>query len=447
MKQRWRTPLALLSACTFAVLAVGGAAAVGRNGAGAQETLQFVALGDSYGSGTGAGDYFPRQADDIKECYRSRNSANALYAAARESKMTLDFEACSGNKTAEVIAQQGEPLTPDTDLVALSVGGNNIGCANIILQCRGIGDCGKANDESRVNIDSALPAAFTATLDFIRTESPAAKVLITGYPVPYDASTECAGGISKAKRTDINHTIVLLNAKLATLVDSRQDGKMHFYDPTSEPPNRLCGTNGVGTNGYFIFGPFVNPIQGMYHPTPEGHKLAYLPGYDWFGVAADDGDSDPDPSPTPTTTPTADPECSVTSCQSADAGWYVMTTKSTYDCIATTTVCDEAGFGLNGQDSEMTMRQTWHYCSLPSSSMTTSVEANSSYPGTTKTVFTFSDCAAGVPQQTKNWNNYGEYENSAGQFYGKSYSEVVNIEFMPGGPMNQWQQILDHHAI
>jgi hypothetical protein len=54
MKQRWRTPLALLSACTFAVLAVGGAAAVGRNGAGAQETLQFVALGDSYGSGTGA---------------------------------------------------------------------------------------------------------------------------------------------------------------------------------------------------------------------------------------------------------------------------------------------------------------------------------------------------------------------------------------------------------
>ena len=69
------------------------------------DTIQHVALGDSYASGEGAGDYFPyTDRPDINECHRSRLAWSGLNpGGAPEARVLPSFEhhffACSGAKT------------------------------------------------------------------------------------------------------------------------------------------------------------------------------------------------------------------------------------------------------------------------------------------------------------------------------------------------------------
>ena len=76
---------ALAAALTLALVAT----AVPANAA----TVNYVALGDSYSSGVGAGNYYSSSGS----CDRSPNAYPALWAAAN-SVTTFTFAACSGAK-------------------------------------------------------------------------------------------------------------------------------------------------------------------------------------------------------------------------------------------------------------------------------------------------------------------------------------------------------------
>src|SRR5579864_2399842 len=80
--------------------------------ASAQTAARYVALGDSYSSGLGAGSYDPASGS----CDRSANAYPRLWANSH-SPASFAFVACSGATTSSVISGQLSALNSGTTLV------------------------------------------------------------------------------------------------------------------------------------------------------------------------------------------------------------------------------------------------------------------------------------------------------------------------------------------
>src|SRR5690349_15814765 len=89
----------------------------------------YVALGDSYSSGVGTRTYI----NDGTSCQRSTKAYPYLIAQARG--YTLNFQACSGAKTADVTANQLGALNTGTRYVTISIGGNDAGFSDVLTEC------------------------------------------------------------------------------------------------------------------------------------------------------------------------------------------------------------------------------------------------------------------------------------------------------------------------
>src|SRR6188768_1328816 len=87
------------------------------------------ALGDSYASGYGVPPY--------AACGRSQ-SAYAVQLDGRQRIQLDDFAACAGATTTSLVAGgQLAALDADTDLVTLTIGGNDIGWSSAVVACLG----------------------------------------------------------------------------------------------------------------------------------------------------------------------------------------------------------------------------------------------------------------------------------------------------------------------
>ena len=111
----WWTPVAL-AALAFGFAGSGPAAT----------STSYVALGDSYSSGVGTGSYTLSST-----CKRGVYAYPYLYTQ-RHAGTSLTFVACSGAKTSDVLATQVQSVTKSTTLVTMTIGGNDIGFANLI---------------------------------------------------------------------------------------------------------------------------------------------------------------------------------------------------------------------------------------------------------------------------------------------------------------------------
>src|SRR5690242_4241737 len=87
----------------------------------------YVALGDSYSAGVGAGSYLGSSGD----CKRSTKSYPYLWYAAH-SPSSFSFVACSGAKTGDVLSSQLAALGSATTLVSITIGGNDAGFADVM---------------------------------------------------------------------------------------------------------------------------------------------------------------------------------------------------------------------------------------------------------------------------------------------------------------------------
>ena len=95
--------------------------------AGNSDTVQYVALGDSYAAGQGGGDY-------LNDCLESPNG----YPYLLDSKMGIDLRAnvaCTGASTSEVISTQLSELNEDTELVTLTVGAADLNLSGVLAAC------------------------------------------------------------------------------------------------------------------------------------------------------------------------------------------------------------------------------------------------------------------------------------------------------------------------
>lgn len=136
----------------------------------------YDALGDSYASGSGVEPY------DEDTCMRSVQAPGRLVDAA-PSIVLDDFVACAGATTGD-IAYQVRVLDAETDLVTVSIGGNDVRWAQSVGTCI-IADessCSTAVKDSEATAREVLPGRLDTAYGQIREAAPKARVVVTGYP-------------------------------------------------------------------------------------------------------------------------------------------------------------------------------------------------------------------------------------------------------------------------
>lgn len=225
----------------------------------------YVALGDSYSSGVGAGDYDSGSGD----CKRSANAYPQLWAAAN-SPSSFDFTACSGAVTDDVIANQLGPLDSSTTLVSISIGGNDAGFADAMQTCvlQGEGACLSRMEQAQGYISGTLPGKLDAVYTAISERAPAAQVVVLGYPRMYEPDGSCVVGLSEASRAAINATADVLSD--VTAKRAADHGFTYGDVRSAFTGHEICSSDEWLHS-------VTLPIGDSYHPKAAGQSGGYYP--------------------------------------------------------------------------------------------------------------------------------------------------------------------------
>jgi hypothetical protein len=152
----------------------------------------YVALGDSYSSGDGAGDYDPATAEP-GGCWRSENAYPKVIGEEFDFSGSLAFYACSTHKGEDMLGQIGTPesqierVTENTSLVTLGIGGNDLGFTPVLRTCivrmplLESSVCVGQEEDLERRMD-AFEETLAEVLGEIRDRAPDARVLVLGYP-------------------------------------------------------------------------------------------------------------------------------------------------------------------------------------------------------------------------------------------------------------------------
>jgi lysophospholipase L1-like esterase len=252
-------------AAALAALAVTALAAT--PAARAASSVNYVALGDSYSSGVGAGNY----TSSSGSCDRSTGAYPQLWTNAN-APASFRFVACSGATTQSVISGQLSALNSATTLVSVTAGGNDAGFSNVMETCvlRSQGSCLSAVSSAESFISGTLPGRLNTMLRDIRADAPAATVVVLGYPDLYDMSrsSSCIG-LSTADRAALNRGADDLDGVLATAAAANHDV---FADVRTEFAGHAICDSGGWLHSVDIFS-----ISSSYHPTATGQRDGYLP--------------------------------------------------------------------------------------------------------------------------------------------------------------------------
>ncbi|WP_162795397.1 SGNH/GDSL hydrolase family protein, partial [Nonomuraea lactucae] len=225
--------------------AVPGAAA--GSGAGNPVAARYVALGDSYASGYGIG---PQES---KVCDRAKTSSYPALLSASYRSASFRNVACSGATTRSIWnAEHGQPpqikaLRPDTTLVTLTLGGNDIGFKELAVVCAGLsrqdptGDPCRDNfkqgdtDQHLARIETLKPRIADVLTD-IKRKSPRARIALVGYPsVLPDSGKSCRSSevpLADGDFSYLRNITKRLNSALAE--QARKAGAIYVdtYTPT-----------------------------------------------------------------------------------------------------------------------------------------------------------------------------------------------------------------------
>jgi hypothetical protein len=255
---------AVSAASALAVGAVLGVLGTTPAGAATTAAANYVALGDSYSSGVGAGDY-----GSSGDCKRSANAYPAKWAAAN-APASFSFTACSGARTDDVLNNQLGPLNSGTSLVSISVGGNDVGFADVMTTCvlNSESTCLSRVQQARADASNLLPAKLDRTYATIKGRSPSAKVVVLGYPRLYKLGGSCIVGLSETERSALNGASDHLN----TVISQRAAAAgFTFADVRSAfTGHEIC-------SGDSWIHSVTWPIGDSYHPTAKGQTSGYLP--------------------------------------------------------------------------------------------------------------------------------------------------------------------------
>ncbi|MEV7415682.1 SGNH/GDSL hydrolase family protein [Streptomyces sp. NPDC089919] len=260
-----------LAALTSSLLLAAAAALIGAapsSAAPQAAATDYVALGDSYSSGVGAGSYDSASGS----CKRSTKAYPKLWAAAH-SPSSFAFTACSGARTGDVVSGQLGPLNSGTDLVSITIGGNDAGFADVMTTCvlQSESTCLSRINQAKAYVDSTLPGNLDRVYDAIRSRAPAAHVVVLGYPRFYKLSGSCVTGLSETERAAINSASDYLNA--ATAKRAADHGFTYAGVVGAFTGHEICSSSAWLHSVNWL------DIGESYHPTASGQSGGYLPPF------------------------------------------------------------------------------------------------------------------------------------------------------------------------
>jgi hypothetical protein len=255
-----------LLATTLVGLAAGVAPFLAAAAPATSAPPSYVALGDSYASGTGTRSYI----SDGTTCQRSTLAYPSLIAAALS--YGLDFRACSGAKIPDVTNLQLPALTTSTAYVSVSVGGNDAGFADVLTECALPGwmsNCDRAINTAQAYITNTLPGQLSTLYAAIRAKAPNARVVVVGYPRIFNGE-DCNAGtwFSPSEESRLNQTADLLNSTTAGRASTQG---FSFANPTNAFVGHAVCDDVEWLNG------LSSPISESYHPNQPGHASGYTP--------------------------------------------------------------------------------------------------------------------------------------------------------------------------
>lgn len=230
------------------------------------DTISYVALGDSFAAGQGALPY----ADAT--CKVSKKGYPVLGDRVRNVELVAN-SACSGATTQTVLTTQLGSLSTETELVTITVGGNDLGLANIQAFCSiDVNSlvCLEALAFAQGKLLSGqLTLDLITVLQAVKLAAPNAEIIITGYPYlfePVDPFT-----------VQLNALTDLLNASI--LAAAIATG-VQYVDVTA-----AFAGHGIGSAEPWInFDPAGGFTSEDFHPNTLGYRFGYFESLTDAGV-------------------------------------------------------------------------------------------------------------------------------------------------------------------
>lgn len=276
---RWVAPV--LIAVALPIATAGTAAADPDQGS----VQRYVALGDSYA----AGPLVPIPTGEPAGCLRSDHNYPSVVA---QSLGVAEFRdvSCSAATTENITGPQSVPLgtnppqldalTADTQLVTISIGGNDVGFGDIVTECstrsptQPTGSACKdhytagGTDELAQRIDEAAPE-IAAVLDAIDERSPEAQVLLVGYPAILPDEGPGCFPVVPFSPGDVEYLRGVEKALNAMLADQASAAGMDFVDTyTPSIGHDACQLPGTK----WVEGLVPTSPAAPVHPNAQGMK-------------------------------------------------------------------------------------------------------------------------------------------------------------------------------
>ena len=268
--------LAGLALATTAVAVAAPASAAGAAG------LDYVALGDSYSAGSGV---WPPDPTAPAVCLRS--SSNYPHVIAATTGASLTDVTCGAAETQDLsssqypgVAPQLDALGPGTDLVTLTIGGNDnntfigaiVACGSAGAATLGYGS--PCKDLYGTSFDDAIDAktypAVRRALADIHAKAPNARVAVLGYPwiVPSSFVASCYAKMPIA-RGDIPYLRALQGHLDAVVAKAASETGTTFVDfATASDGHDACAPIGTRWVEPVLFGTNTVPV----HPNALGES-------------------------------------------------------------------------------------------------------------------------------------------------------------------------------
>jgi lysophospholipase L1-like esterase len=230
-----------------------------------QGSVHYVALGDSYSSGVGAGSY------SDGSCEQSAHAFPVLWTHAN-GPASFTNKTCSGATTANVLRSQLSALRSTTTLVSITIGGNDVGFASVLTTCVifSTRTCVNAIRAAESEMTSRLPGELNKVLAAIARDAARAKVVVLGYPELYDLSKSSACfGLSTTDRINLNQAADQLDAQI-------QAAAGRYHDVFAGVRAAFAGHELCDSDSWLYSVDLLN-LGISYHPRASGQSRAYYP--------------------------------------------------------------------------------------------------------------------------------------------------------------------------
>jgi len=233
------------------------------------ETLDLVVLGDSFSAGIGAGEL----AQSAQGCFVS-GPGYAEYLDDRPGVALDGNFACAG-ATAKHAMQQAAAayglgaLGPQTDLVTVTAGGNDVDFSAVIAACatQPAEVCQAAVDNGYETARSQVLPDLVELYGQLSAAAPDATIAAVGYPHLFSPKAHSASPLSPEAAGIFNEGVDRLNAVIETAAE--QAPRTVYVDVADKFDRHEIGSPAPWLN-YESADPHRN-----FHPTAEGYKKGY----------------------------------------------------------------------------------------------------------------------------------------------------------------------------